>query len=155
MGILDPWSNVGVVGRTLSSAGFGVWRNEQAPWEPAESHEDALQPQFYRRVRKEFSFECIVTSPVVALLDVALPLAVLFAPVVAVHVPGGYVTSAHPARLAYLKGLAQQGRLALLLGLPQGPLGRRYVWIVVFATEALRRRRLRSCLGPGELWALV
>ena len=59
--------------------------------------------------------------------------------VACVHVPGHYVTNAHPARLAWLRRLRDQGRLALLLGLPRGATGRRCLWVLVFRDVATRR----------------
>ncbi len=154
-GVLDPWSGVGTVGRVLSGAGFKLWRNELEPSQGAESHRDALQPGFYRWARDAWGFEAIVTAPWPELLDLAIPLAVRFSPIAAFCVPGEYMASVSLGRREYLEALGRQGRLAVLTGLPRGPVGRRCLWVVVFATKGLRERRLRPCLGLDELWALI
>ena len=107
-------------------------------------HADALQPGFYRRAQAEQAIDAVVTSPWFAALDLALPLAVLAARAVAcVHVPGHYITDAHPARVHYLRELMREGRLHVLWNLPKGPMGRRCGWVIVFATPQLANWLIR------------
>ncbi len=91
-------------------------------------------------------FDAVVTSPWFSVLDVALPLLVDAARVVAcVHVPGHYLSSGPLPRFAYLQSLQRQGRLLILYGLPRGPTGWRCAWLVVFRSAAIKR----ALLLPG------
>ncbi|GFR48887.1 hypothetical protein Agub_g12071 [Astrephomene gubernaculifera] len=153
-GIFDPWCGTGGVARAFREAGHSVFGNDANPACVAHMHRDALQPGTYREAMKVYSYEAIVASPWFAVLDVALPLATRFAPVVAFHVPGHYVTDATAARTKYLAKLQEEGRLALLLGLPRGPMGRRCVWVCVFATREWRERMLKPVVGRNEVWLL-
>ena len=130
-------------------------RNDISGRHEAERHEDALQPGFYRQVKEFWHYDAIVGSPWFSVLDLALPLAVCFAPLVAFPGPGDYVTNAPPIRREYLRALQGEGRLALLVGLPRGRVGRRCLWLVVFASRALRERLLRIDLGLGDPWVLT
>jgi hypothetical protein len=98
--------------------------------------------------------------------DLALPLAVRFAPLVAMHVPGHYFTNGTPGRNAFLKGLHDAGRLVVLLGLPRSRMGRSCVWLVVFASAAdtvaelmarMTDRRIRHLpiLAEGRLTGVI
>ena len=137
--VLDPWVGTGTVARVLESMGVTTRTNDLNPSRKAHTHLDALQPGLYRSTARQVSIDGVITSPWFAVLDIALPLAVLAARTVAcVHVPGHYVTDAHPARCAYLKGLMAQGRLHILWNLPKGAMGRRCGWLLVFASSTLR-----------------
>jgi hypothetical protein len=98
----------------------------------------------YERAARTRALDAIVASPWFTVLDLALPLAVHFARSVAcVHVPGHYVTDAHPNRAAYLQTLMAAGRLHILWNLPKGPSGRRCGWLLVFASNELHERLIR------------
>ncbi|GIL56559.1 hypothetical protein Vafri_11884 [Volvox africanus] len=116
--------------------GLPMLCNDVSRQQGADRHEDALQPAFYRRVQDVWPYDAIITSPWLAVLDLALPLATFFAPIVAMHVPSHAVTNAHAVRRGYLQKLAEVGRLALMMGLPNK--GQRGLWIVVFATHTLK-----------------
>ncbi|GIL67127.1 hypothetical protein Vafri_20576, partial [Volvox africanus] len=96
-------------------------------------------------------YDAIITSPWPAVLDLVLPLATFFAPLVAMHVPSHAVTNAHGPRREYLQKLAEEGRLALMMGMPGA--GQRGLWIVVFATRALKGIML--CKGTAGKGAWV
>jgi site-specific DNA-cytosine methylase len=148
--VLDPWSGTGGVTDNLRTAGLHVRSNDINPAHKAHTHEDALQPVFYRRRLREGPVDAIVTSPWFAMLDLALPLAVLTASkVVCAHVPGHYVTDATAPRRAWLAALKDQGRLHFIWGLPKGEIGRRCMWLLVFATPELRDTLIKPeyCTG--------
>ncbi len=132
----------------LLAAGLAQVRTtDLASSRPADLHEDALQPGFYRRYAQKFGAPSVtVTSPWFSVLDIALPVIVESAKVVAcIHVPGHYLASGLGPRYAYLvRRLQQYGRLVVLFGLPRGPLRWRCAWILVFKSAALRARLLRS-----------
>jgi len=143
--VLDPWAGTGCTRTVLSPLGTPVLCNDLNPGASADSHADALQPAFYQHAQRHHTIDAIVTSPWFTVLDLALPLAVLHARTVAcVHVPGHYVTDAHPNRVAFLLSLMQAGRLHILWNLPKGPSGRRCGWLLVFASSHLRERLIRS-----------
>jgi hypothetical protein len=87
-------------------------------------------------------FDAVVCSPAFAFLDLALPAALRSARhLVAMHVPGGYVTNAPPARRAFLQRLADAGLRYEVHGLPVlAATGVRHQWLVVFTSlEAVSR----------------
>jgi hypothetical protein len=129
----------------FAAAGLPVVDNDINPRSPARWHQNALQPSFYHSVAQHVAIGAVVTSPWFAVLDIALPLAVAVSPLVAcVHVPGHYVTDAHPSRVSYLRRLMQEGRVHFLWNLPKGPSGRRCCWILVFASPAYVRLLLKE-----------
>ena len=145
--MLDPWSGTQGIASTLRAHGLPVFTNDINPSHPADSHSDALQPSFYSALAARSMADVVVASPRFLLADLALPLAVRFARVaVCMHLPGHYLTDAHPARLRWLRCLHAAGRLHVIMGLPKGPLGRRCIWLVVLASASLRKRLL---LGAG------
>jgi hypothetical protein len=129
--------------------------NDISPtWESADTHEDALQPKVYRK----YPVQVIVTSPWFAVLDFAVALSVLHAPVVAIHMPGHWMTSATVPRQQFLRGLQAEGRLHVVMGLPRSPMGHRCMWLLVFANQQLKERIVRfSHLKQGSFtlsWVL-
>ena len=150
--IVDPWCGSGGVSAACASRDLGVFKNDINPRHPAHTHLDALQPSFYHSLHQRGIVpDAIVMSPWFRVLDIALPLALLYATrVVAAHVPGHYLTNAHPARLAFLKRLQKHGRLAVLTGLPRGATGRKCIWLVVFRDKFMRASMLRRDL-PSNL----
>ena len=149
--VLDPWCGTQGIAATLRAHGLSVLTNDINPSHPADSHGDALQPSFYSALAAQGLVDVVVTSPRFILADLALPLAVHFAKVAAcMHLPGHYLTDAHPARLSWLRALHAAGRLHVVLGLPKGPLGRRCMWVVVLASPGLRKRLLPGA-GPAAL----
>ncbi len=123
---LEPFNGMGAISAALRAAGLAQVRtNDLASSRPSDLHEDASQPGFYRRCAQKFGApSVIVTSPWFSVLDIALPVIVESATVVAcIHVPGHYLASELGPRYAYLRRLQQCGRLVVLFGLPRGPLG--------------------------------
>ncbi|GIL49963.1 hypothetical protein Vafri_6086 [Volvox africanus] len=152
VGVLDPWTGHGHVARGLRLHGLPVLCNDASRHQGADRYEDALQPAFYRRVQDVWPYDAIITSPWPAVLDLALPLATFFAPIVAMHVPSHAVTNAHGPRREYLQKLAEEGQLALMMGMPGA--GQRGLWIVVFASRALKGIMLcRGTAGKGA-WVI-
>ncbi|GIL53641.1 hypothetical protein Vafri_9259, partial [Volvox africanus] len=153
VGVLDPWTGHGHVARVLRLHGLPVLCNDASRHQEVDRYEDALQPAFYRRVQDVWPYDAIITSPCwLTVLDLALPLATFFAPLVAMHVPSHAVTNAHGARCEYLQKLAEEGRLALMMGIPGA--GQRGLWIVVFATRALKRIMLCKGMAGKGAWVL-
>ncbi|PNH08426.1 hypothetical protein TSOC_004993 [Tetrabaena socialis] len=152
--VFEPWNGTGVISRVLQAHGLRVLRNDVNPRHEADWHADALQPGLYQHLQRVQSYQAIIASPWFAVLGIALPLAVRYAPVVAFHVPGHFVTNAPPGRRLYLAALALAGRVSLILGLPRGPSGPRCLWLVVFELAALRARLLRLPVAPEDPWVL-
>lgn len=143
--ILDPWAGGCTIRQVLAASGLAVVDNDLNPSSPALWHADALQPAFYARAAARMRIGAIVTSPWFSTLDLALPLAVAAARMVAcVHVPGYFITDAHPNRAAYLRSLMQEGRLHVLWNLPKGPMGRRCGWLLIFASAKVKQLLLRA-----------
>jgi hypothetical protein len=147
--VLEPFAGAGTITRVLCAAGCPrVFANDLSVLHPADAHLDACQPASYAALERLAGapIDAIVTSPWFSVLDVALPLLVDAARVVAcVHVPGHYLSSGPLPRFAYLQSLQRQGRLLILYGLPRGPTGWRCAWLVVFRSAAIKR----ALLLPG------
>ena len=143
--IVDPWAGAKVVAEEFSKNDYKVISNDLSGAHGCELQEDALQPGFYRRlVQRHGRIDALVFSPWFTYLDLAVPLAMLFAArVVCVHVPGHFVTSPHPARLAWLRELQLRRRLRVVVGLPRGPTGRRCLWLCIFASPLLAESMMR------------
>eukprot|EP00854_Cymbomonas_tetramitiformis_P022862 gene22862-biopygen23645 len=120
--------------------------NPQLGWPEARN---ALQPGNYRAWRKKYGVcDAVVTSPWFAVLDIALPLAVLASKKVAcIHVPSHYMTDMTESRAKYFRHLSHAGRLHVIDHLEHGPIGRRFMWALVFKNPLLRAKLLRG----GEL----
>lgn len=147
--VLDPWAGTGVIKQELGRTGVRVIDNDINPRYSTDLHMDALQPALYAHAATRCAIDAVVSSPWFAVLDLALPLAIAAARTVAcVHVPGHYVTDAHPIRAQYLAALMAADRLHVLWNLPMGPMGRRCGWLIVFATPALKRALTRTSSMP-------
>ena len=137
--IFDPFSGDNNIKKAFNQAGLDVTTNDFNFQLPTDYHLDALQPRTYEELRTDQPLHTVVMSPFFAVLDLALPLAVLYAEqLVCCHVPGHYLTNAPPARLSWLIQLQDAGRLMLVMGLPRGPTGRRCMWLIIFADPLLR-----------------
>jgi hypothetical protein len=56
---LEPFNGTGVISAALRAAGVAQVRtNDLASGRPADLHEDALQPCFYRRYAKKSTVDC-------------------------------------------------------------------------------------------------
>jgi hypothetical protein len=148
--VLDPWAGNGMIKVELGKSGVPVVDNDINPTHTTDLHMDALQPAFYQHVATLCAIDAVVASPWFTVLDLALPLAIAAARTVAcVHVPGHYITDAHPIRARYLAALMAADRLHVLWNLPKGPMGRRCGWLLVFATPALKSLIMRKGSMPS------
>ena len=137
--LMDPFCGTGGIVNVLRQHDLVVSTNDLNPVHDADSHEDALQPCFY----KDKSVDVFVTSPYFAVLDLALPLMVHFAKVaVIVHVPGHYLYDPTEPRQRYFYSLIE--RMAVILGLPKGPLGRRCAWLIIARSPSVLKGLLQS-----------
>jgi hypothetical protein len=124
--LMDPFAGTCGIVDVLAAAGYVVSTNDLNPTHGTVLSQDALQPKFY----KGKSVDIFITSPYFAVLDLALPLLVRFAKVaVMVHVPGHYLYDPTEPRQRFFHSLVD--RMAVILGLPKGPLGRRCAWLIV------------------------
>ena len=142
--LMDPFAGTGGIVTVLGEAGYSVVANDLNPAHGTELVQDALQPGFY----KDKEIDIFVTSPYFAVLDLALPLMIKFAKVaVMVHVPGHYLYDPTEPRQRFFYSLID--RMAVILGLPKGPLGRRCAWLIVArSAEVLRELLLDKARLP-------
>lgn len=149
--ILDPWAGTKGVKQAFAAHHLHIITNDINPQHQADYCLDALQPSTYHTIiNKQGPISAIVMSSLFALLDLALPIAERHATdVVCAHVPGHYLTDGPDARFRWLRRFQQQGRLHLILGLPRGPMGRRCLWLIIFASSAVKRRLLRPEFAAG------
>ena len=147
--IIDTHSGTGTIAAEFKKVGLRVVTNDINIQHKAQHHLDTLQPASYKQLRSLYGRRtAFVTSPWFRMLDIVLPLTVLASPQVAcMHVPGHYLTDAHPARLQYLRSLLQQGRLVTVMGLPRSVMGRRCLWLLIFASALVRQRLMKGSHG--------
>ena len=139
--VVEPCHGQGGITRVLRGMGLRVQSNDLDRRWAADSHEDALQPRFWKA---RAGVDAVIASPHFAVLDIMLPLAVLAAQyVVCCHVPGHYVSNPTVPRQLWFAELQRQGRLLILLGLPRGAMGMRCAWVVVFRSAAVMRSMVR------------
>ena len=140
IGIADLFAGTGSIANAFYQQGPRVITNDINPTVPPDTHLDALRHSTYAKLQESKRIHVVVTSPLFAILDLALPLAILYAHhAVCCHVPGHYVTDGPAPRMEWLRQLQSQGRLMVIAGLPRGPMGRRCIWLCVFRSAALRQ----------------
>ena len=144
--LLDPWAGTCTIEATLQIHGIQVISSDLNPKSPAAHHYDALSLQSYDELmRTHGPISGIITSPHFAVLDIAFPLAVAASrSMAAIHCPGHYYYDATKQRWSMFERLQDEGRLEVIAGLPLGPLGRRNIWIVVFADHDTKLALLRN-----------
>jgi hypothetical protein len=145
--IVDMFSGSGTIRKVFHESGVdaAVTTNDIERTVEAAYHLNALQPASYRALRASVGLQAVVMRPFYPVLDLALPLAVHFADqMVCCRVPRHYLSHAPPARMTWLRQLQQAHRLFVLNGLPIGPMGRRCMWLVIFATPQLRKMLVRQ-----------
>jgi hypothetical protein len=92
----------------------------------------------------------VVTSPLFAIIDLALPALLDAARIgVCIHVPGHYVTDPPFYRSERFQRLCLEQRLMLLFTSAVGPTGRSCAWIVVVKESTSLQRLIR----PTVRWA--
>ncbi|KAK3256026.1 hypothetical protein CYMTET_34826 [Cymbomonas tetramitiformis] len=151
--VWDPWAGTGVIGKVMSLEWPHLkfmnndW-NPQLKWHEALN---ALQPGNYRAWKEKYGVcDAVITSPWFAVLDIALPLAVLASRVVTcIHVPSHYMTDMTESRAQYFRKLCHAGRLHVIGHLEHGPIGRRCMWVMVFRNPLTRARMLRGGESTG------
>ena len=135
----DPFAGSGTIARVFQAHGFEVSQNDICSFWGHTHQVDALQPYAYAYQASQV----LVSSPPFELLDLAVPLLVAAAGVVAcVHVPGHWLTNARVPRQRWLQELARQGRMHVVFGLPRGPAGRRCAWVLIFRSAGLKQQLL-------------
>jgi hypothetical protein len=142
----DPFAGSGAIATTFAKAGYQVTQNDLNPLWSCATAADALQPGYYL-----IPHQVIITSPPFDVLDIAVPLAAMYAGVAAcIHVPGHWVTNPRVPRQLWLQHLYDQGRVHTIMGLPRGPMHKRCVWLVIFRSAVKRQALL---CNPGGSWS--
>ena len=136
----DPWAGVGSIARAMLNVEIHMASNDMNPELWWKSKRDSLMPSTYKALEM---WDCIITSPWFKVLDLAVPLAASAVRQVAcIHVPGHYFTNMPPAREQYFRQLAIDDRLHVIGQLPNGPLGRRCLWLLIFKTSQWKQALL-------------
>ena len=136
--VIDMCAGHGELANLLSDLQLAVVANSVTPGAEVDYHFDAMQPESYERLRSEYGAHVIVITPLLALTDAILPLAVMYAQHFACcRVPCRYLNERrlYPARDVWLQRLQDGGRL-LLLDTAGG--GNGNTWLVVFKSAELR-----------------
>ncbi|MGQ3285915.1 hypothetical protein, partial [Bosea sp. (in: a-proteobacteria)] len=101
----------------------------------------SLSPTAYRAQLQRQPIDAIISCPDPTILDLLLPLAVIYAhSLVCMLVPHAYLSDAPPARFRWLQQLKAAERL-LYVTCPS--LGSRLGWIMVFSSSAQRQQLLK------------
>ena len=106
---------------------------------------EPLAPGFCEAAQKELkSVESVFLSVTGAPLDLAIPAAMKVAQsFVVARVPMSYVSGADEVRMRWLKSLQKQGRLLMFRCPFEGSQGL-FMWLVVFASAAIRRLAVKQ-----------
>jgi hypothetical protein len=137
--VVDPFCGTKTISTVLKQCypHLQVVDNDTNPAHSPMTRLDATQPSNYLKWTR---YDAIITSPFFAVLDVVLPMmAETVRKVACVHVPGHYLTDPSPPRQAWLKRMCASERIQVISNLPNGPLGRRCVWLLLFRTAAQAR----------------
>ena len=148
--VFDPWAGSGATQAALGSLCPVVLTDVVQRSPRLAALANAVEPADMERVVQAFGRpDAVVASPFFLMNDLALPSAIALATAaVFLHVRGDYVLDAPPARRAYLSGLAAAQRLVIMSGPQRNPtLGKRLVWVAVFASAHQRQRLLRPSAG--------
>lgn len=139
--VLDPWAGYGSTQEGLSDL-VSVLSTDlvQRGGVPLNALANALEPGDLTAICGLYGrYDGIVASPWFSVLDIALCAALTTrCRFIAFHVPGHYLTSAHPARAAFLQRLSEEQRLLVLANLPRSANGRRCAWLLIFASSSDR-----------------
>jgi hypothetical protein len=115
-----------------------------------------LQAAFFRRLQQVWQYNAIVSEPWSQLVDLTLPLAITFAPVVAFLVHTEHLSKAHNLRRRYLmNALAALGRIVFLVTPPRGSRGLRRVWLLVFESRRVRDHLMQVRVQDESPWILA
>ncbi|GLC55390.1 hypothetical protein PLESTB_000982200 [Pleodorina starrii] len=131
---LLPWGADPAVRSVLVSKGIRVSKGKLS------DAREPLAPGFYEAARKQLSsVESVFLSVTGAPLDLAIPAALKVAQsFVVARVPMSYVSGADEVRMRWLKSLQKQDRL-LMFRCPFEAGQELFMWLVVFASPAIRR----------------
>jgi len=152
--VVDPWMITPMVESVLRASKLLVRTNSPDGTVKADSHKDPLQPGYHHELQA-FGRYGVVTVPPVRVCDLFVMLSCKFCPgVVAVYVPGSFVTDAPEPRQKWLQGLQREGRMCLVMGLPKGSGGQKGIWLLVFADAALRSVMVRGGWYPDAVFTL-
>ncbi|KAJ9526324.1 hypothetical protein QJQ45_009775 [Haematococcus lacustris] len=101
----------------------------------------SLSPAAYRALLQQQPIDAIISNPDPAILDLLLPLAVIYAhSLVCMLVPHAYLSDAPPARFRWIQQLKQAERL---LHVTCPSLGSGMGWVMVFSSKAQKRHLLK------------
>ncbi len=115
-----------------------------------------MQAAFFRRLQQVWQYNAIVSEPWSQLVDLTLPLAITFAPVVAFLVHTEHLSKAHNLRRRYLmNALAALGRIVFLVTPPRGSRGLRRVWLLVFESRRVRDHLMQVRVQDESPWILA
>ena len=108
------------------------------------------QPAYWAKLTT--GARAVVSSPWFEVLDLVLPQAVATGlDVVCLHVPGGYLAYGSSARQELLRGLAEQGRVLVVQGLPRIGTLRCCAWLCIFRSALMRDRMVKQDCSVGWL----
>ncbi|KAK3287728.1 hypothetical protein CYMTET_4780 [Cymbomonas tetramitiformis] len=150
--VWDPLAGTGVIHKVMKehSTHLSIMNNDWNPQLKWHEAMNALQAGNYHARKTKYGVcNAVVTSPWFAVLDIALPLAVAASCVVAcIHVPSHYMTDLTESRAQYFRKLCYAGRLRVIENVERGPIGRRYMWVLIFK-KPLRRAKM-LCGGEAS-----
>ena len=146
--IIDICAGSGDLSHYLRSLQYSVVSNSASVEEGVchDYHYDALQPATYKKLMSEYGSHVIIATPMNGLVDVIVPLAVLYAQHFACcRVPCSYLNDRllYPARDEWLRRLQNQRRLLVIyptVSYGGSLLAAGCVWLVVFASQEFHKQ---------------
>ena len=142
--VLEPWCGEGAYHAALRSLKLKCFTNDINLTLKADYHMDALQPDTYSKLLKHTAYNVIVTSPLFAVLDLALPLMAATTSVgTFCSVPGNWITNTTRFRAAWFRQLLREQRLHFVAAMQIPPNGFRNCWVCIFASAASKLQVLR------------
>lgn len=158
--IFDPWAGTLSIESVLSKYhGARVISNDFNPASPAQFHMDALRSTTYDLAEtyaqeQGSSVGAIVTSPHWRLLDMAMPLAIQrAASVVCFHVGAQFFDSAPARRRQFWQKLSDENRRVDVQLSQRNTASGTSRWLIVFKTEAEKRRLCKRTTGSFPTFA--
>ena len=105
------------------------------------------QPGFWQEMVAQHRLDAVISRPVPGVLDLVLPLALEYVPLVCALVPALWVEDAHLARKGWMQRLSARQLLHVVATWPDDLQGERCVWLCLFRNQAVRQQVWRRAQG--------
>jgi len=101
------------------------------------------QEAFWQQLVAQHCIDIVISRPIPGVLDIVLPLALRYVPLVCALVPARWVENPHTARRAWMQQLSANQLLHVVATWPDDLQGERCVWVCLFRNQAVHRQAWR------------